>query len=158
MFGLSQIWLLHGEWMIISCIRYLGLIPLYHVWQTVSCILSLFTHIQLHFFPLRDWPLHPDYFNQLLLPILFWYFWVLYFSYTCLACFCTQPLFQCLASVSVYAMVFHQVLAFAHFGSVSPFGLILVFDSWVIYDCEFSFCLISDNSEPAQPVVPAPVS
>lgn len=98
-------------------------------------------------FPLRDWPLHPDYFNQLLLPILFCYFRVLYFSYTCLACFCTQPLFQCLASVSVYAMVFHQILAFAHFGSVSPFGLILVFDSWVIYDCEFSFCLISDNSE-----------
>lgn len=58
----------------------------------------------------------------------------------------------------MYVVVFHPVLAVAHFGSVSSVGMILGLDSWVIYDCKFSFCLISNYSEAAQPVVPAPVS
>lgn len=40
---------------------------------------------------------------------------------------------------TIVLFFFYPVLASAHFGSVTSVGLILGFDPWVIYDCEFFF-------------------
>lgn len=85
-----------------------------------------------------------------------------HFLCTCLSCCYIQPVFRrfwplCFCRYYCFGFFFfYPVLASAHFGSVTSIGLILGFDPWVIYDCEFFFfCLINDYAQPAPPVASA---